>query len=186
MPITPIDDFIREAKDGPFAFSSVIAEFPVQVDSDAWVNAVLDVIDLDDIAPGYGDVEVEDDPHITILFGLTDADPEPVRELVRGSGELVGTLGRTMIFQPPDREYDVVVLSIDSESIRALNSLIAEAFDNEHSFEYTPHMTLANVARGQGAQYDNIILEGFTGMELKTNVVLHSNKGGDKTPLFLG
>jgi 2'-5' RNA ligase len=106
----------------------------------------------------------EEQPHITVKFGLHDNDPAAVARALEGEGPLTLRLGKTSIF--PNGESgtgDVVKVDIDSPDLHRLNEKIAALPHTDTHPTYVPHATLAYVKPGLGERYaGDASLEGQT------------------------
>ncbi len=81
--------------------------------------------------------------------------------------------------------FDVVVVEIISDDLKALHALIKENLPNEQTYEdYRPHLTLAYVKSGAGAKYDELELD-VTGNKVVVDEVVFSDKEGDFTEIPL-
>lgn len=115
--------------------------------------------DLANPAEGLGR---EEEPHVTVLYGLQEDDPAGVAEMLAGVGPVRLRLGRTSLFpanesqsQRGGERYDVVKLDVESDDLRRLNLLLA-ALPHTNKFPvYVPHVTLAYVKPGAGKFYED-------------------------------
>lgn len=91
----------------------------------------------------------ETEPHITVLYGLTDPVPsKELIELVRKTPPFTVRLTSVTLFE--NDEYDVVKFDVDSEELVALSNAIREACPNENKYpKYVPHCTVAYVKKGR-------------------------------------
>ncbi len=113
---------------------------------------------------------IETEPHITVLFGLTQHAPEPVRKVIAGKGVVTVTLGKISVFE--NEKYDVLKIDVEGNKLRELNTAIS-GLPNEQNFpEYHPHLTLAYLNKGEGKKYDGDAR--FEGTELTFHTVTFS------------
>lgn len=95
-------------------------------------------------------------PHITVKYGIHAQKPEPIAEIVkRNTGVIEANIGSTDYFSCDG--YDVVILKVYSDGLKALNKAIsdgAECTDTHH--EYKPHITIAYVKSGLGPKYSGL------------------------------
>ena len=95
----------------------------------------------------------KDVPHITVKYGLHTQDPKPVASVLKGSRPVRFKLGRTSLFSPEGKEYDVVKVDVESPDLQRLNAKLRAALKATDTFPtYKPHVTVAYVKRGLGQQ----------------------------------
>lgn len=131
----------------------------------------------------------EDEPHITLRFGLNADDAQAVRQIVEGFGPITVTLGKTSVFPARQRPTastpaDVVKVDVVSQDLHRLNSLLAKLPQSEQSYRYVPHITLAYVRPGSGDKYAGI--RDLDGVKLRLNSVVFRGKDGARTDIPLG
>jgi hypothetical protein len=116
------------------------------------VRTAQQLIAAADLDPGEG---LEAAPHITIRYGLETDAPGPVATILGAAEPLVVRLGALQVFEPEDEDYDVLVLRIDSDPLRAMNTALREADipQTDTQAGYVPHLTLGYVRKGLGATY---------------------------------
>jgi hypothetical protein len=89
----------------------------------------------------------ETDPHITVLYGLTENAPsKELLDLVRKTKPFTVRLGPISIFE--NERYDVVYFSVESDALVELHNAIKVACPNEARQNYVPHVTVAYVKKG--------------------------------------
>ena len=94
----------------------------------------------------------EENPHITVKFGLHTNDAEEVRTAMADKSPVAVQFGPASYFASD--EYDVVKIDVIGKGLRELNAAIAEALPNTETHpEYTPHVTIAYVKPGLGEKY---------------------------------
>ncbi len=91
------------------------------------------------------------EPHITVLYGLHEDAIEPVQYLADGFGEIKATVGDIDVFGA--RDYDVVILRIESKDLHRLHGRLSTLPHTSTFPTYEPHITLAYVKSGEGAQF---------------------------------
>lgn len=118
-----------------------------------WDNLLEKIDDKDVYDNEKGEYGKEDEPHITILYGLhnevsfddikkiTDKAEKPINFEVKG------------IDYFESEEFDVLKLNVESESLRTLNEkACGHPYTNEYD-TYNPHMTVAYLKKGKGKKY---------------------------------
>lgn len=95
----------------------------------------------------------ETDAHVTVRYGLIDADPKKLYEVVARRGSQTMVLGATGMFSTP--KYDVVFVDVHSLDLAALHAAISVGVpckENDYGV-YHPHATVAYVKPGTGYKY---------------------------------
>lgn len=130
----------------------------------------------------------EERGHITVKYGVHDADDAAVRKLLADEGPIKGKLGKVSIFHGgPDTPYDTVKLDVLSPDLHRLNQKIAAGtkVTDTHP-EYVPHVTIAYVKKGEGKKYVGMSMPNVTGREVTFNDVTFSSKNRTETTIPLG
>jgi len=105
-------------------------------------------------------IEIEDEPHVTVLYGIKNLeDKDNIKQTA-----MSGKLGKINKFRQEDK--DVLIVEIDSEDLKAKNKEIRDNFDVNVTYSnYIPHLTLAYVKKNSN---DNLIgSDYFVGYEFK-------------------
>ena len=126
----------------------------------------------------------EDNPHITLLYGIVAQEPDEVIELLSSEkGSVKAKLGKVSLFENSD-DYDVVKIDVESEDLTRLHDRIADNIKYESDFpEYKPHVTIAYVTRGSGNLYSGS--SEFEGTEMSFDEVVFSSPDGERTLIAL-
>jgi len=124
--------------------------------------------------------EKNDISHITILYGLHSTDPGPVSELLEGIGLVRASIIGMDVFKPEGKDYEVVVMPVDSPDLCALHEGLAVLPHTNTYPVYRPHCTVAYVLPGTGDKYKTLI-SGLEGRVLTFDTVVFSAVGGKKT-----
>lgn len=93
----------------------------------------------------------EDTPHVTALYGLHDADPAPVFDVLSHFKPVRLKLGAVSVF--PSEEHDVVKIEVESDALRRMNNALRHLKYTSRFRDYKPHVTIAYVRPGLGAIY---------------------------------
>lgn len=171
--------FMGAGKDAGHAYSSVQVELPAVMA--AAVLAMAKRIP-DEALAGKGR---EDRPHITVKFGIESDDPESVRATIEAARPIAFGVGSTAVFYGDEEdEYDVVFLDVFSSQLSRLNRAISNATPCvETQPYYWPHITLAYVKKGRGADFAwDSEIEGLRGL---VGDVTFCSKGGTETRISL-
>ena len=124
------------------------------IDAPKW-KKITDKIKEDDVydEPGYG---IEDEPHITIKYGLHDnVSFKNVFNIIKNKlngGDIDLFLTAIDCFE--NNDFDVVKFNVVSDKLKDLNFEICNNFECQDEFDkYNPHMTIAYVNKGCGKKY---------------------------------
>lgn len=124
----------------------------------------------------------EDEPHITVKYGLHTSDAEEVREVVEGFGSFEVKLDAVSIFER--EEYDVVKIGVKSSKLHRLNKLIEDSLETTTKFpEYVPHLTLAYIKKGSCK--DLVGNDTFKGTAWSVDEIQFCSRSGKQTSIAL-
>ncbi len=132
----------------------------------------------------------EDQPHVTVKYGLEADSPDVVRAIVARHGPVTVTLGKTSLFPANKQDggkpgdFDVVKLDVDSPELRALNAALSKLPNEDEHPTYQPHLTLAYVKPGMGEKYAG--RADLEGQQVTIDSLAFSSKDGQVTMLPLG
>lgn len=101
---------------------------------------------------------LEDEPHVTLLYGLHDADinPDKVFEFIEPTPIGSIKLRNISMFDNENTPYQVLKFDAENENLHKLNKLLTENFPYTSDFpDYHPHMTLAYLKNGTAEKYIN-------------------------------
>ena len=125
----------------------------------------------------------EEEPHVTVLYGLDSDDPAHVRSAVTGFGPVTAKIGLLSLFETP--KHDVLKLNIESDDLHRLHSLIQSKVPHvQVNSSYQPHITVSYLATGKGNDYkmlDNPLL----GEDFTSQSIIFSDRGGKRTAIAL-
>lgn len=94
----------------------------------------------------------ENEPHVTVLYGLHTANPDDIREIIEGEPAFAVEVGKVRIFRQDDR--DVVYVEAFSESFQRLHDKLSVLTHTSTHPTYTPHITLAYVKKGAADKHE--------------------------------
>ena len=104
---------------------------------------------------------IEDDPHITVKWGIDFDDPEPIKEALDGEKGGNVTLEDIEIFEQDD--YDVLVVKCKSKSLSKLHQKLTNDLNIEDKYPtYNPHITVAYLKKGMAKKYADMAKRWFT------------------------
>lgn len=166
MPIVRLSSIVT-SKVGPFKYSSVQIEVPLK-------SPAYGFIDPQDFYEPEGGAE--DEPHVTVLYGLLTEDTNEVQDIIAGTNPVSYTLRETVLFEKKD--YDVVVIRVESVGIVRLHNLLTASLEFESDYDdYKPHMTVAYVNKGSGEKYAGLEIP-LSGIKLRSDFVTFKPKSG--------
>jgi len=156
-----INDWEKEEEPQP-NYGCVIMDAKI----DKWDDDHIGGIDPKDvyIKPYDESYGLEDNPHVTIIYGIheDEIDPEVILGVIEDDMEPVTvTIDEISIFE--NDEYDVVKYDVPvTEQLQKYRDKFETSFSNTQSFpEYHPHITLAYVKPGKGKEYAKKLEEPF-------------------------
>lgn len=116
-------------------------------------------------------------PHITLQNGIMCDNGDELDKLFSRLPAMEAELGPISVFRNPDKDYDVVHISVVSDALQQANAMLADLLEvnDPHMNDYTPHITLAYVNRGAGARFDG--LKDFVGKKVKFRRLALDGKG---------
>jgi len=130
-------------------YASVLAIFPIGIADE--IREVARKIPKSALA----DKGIENEPHLTIMYGLLPVAPRKVARLLQTLDPVELTIGNIAVFEADEsRDTDVVILEVESEDAVEANEMLNDSFAHrEGGYAYRPHITLAYVQAGKGKQY---------------------------------
>ena len=124
-------------------FSKSIPEEDLYIESDEKSDAI------------HGDTwsyGVEDDPHITVKWGILTKDVDEIKELIKDETGGEVSLVEIGIFENDD--YDVLKVTVKSKALSKINKIVSDNLETHDTFPtYNPHITLAYLKTGKGEEY---------------------------------
>jgi len=159
-----------------YKFGCLMASFDMPT-RESKITSKIDPQDLYTEEPGFG---IEEEPHVTILFGLHDDEVEfeDVKQEVDNNleGSIKAKVTGISLFE--NEKFDVVKMDIVGEDLVKLNNLMREKFPYTNNFpDYNAHMTIAYVKPGMGKKYISRFKQP---VEIKSDEIFYSKPDGDK------
>jgi len=167
-----------------YDFSSVQLDFPKKI-ADKVINWGKKNIDENDIYndPDDDSLGREDNIHVTVKFGLHTSNPEEVKKVIEGFGEIPLKLGKVSKFDTND-DFDVIKIDIESDKLHQLNKLISKELECTDTHpKYIPHATVAYVTKGSCK--DLVGNKFFVNEEHSFENIVFSPKNGKKEKINL-
>jgi 2'-5' RNA ligase len=126
---------------------------------------------------------VEDEPHITIRFGLHTQDADSMIGFANLIQPIRFTVNGVASFS--SKEYDVLFLTVESPELVRFNELLGKLPNTQTHPKYVPHLTLAYVKPGT-ASACIAKLPKFDPVESVSNSFVFSNADKNQTTFILG
>lgn len=154
---------------------------PVSDEAAAKMKAMRDAIPDADLH----DDGREEDPHVTLLYGLHDDGPEGVGKLLAGEPHAKMTCGPTAVFAGKEEgDADVLHVAIHSPDLHRMRDRLTKAMPHTNTNgAYVPHATLAYLKKGMGAKYAGDT--SLNGHEMTADHVVFSGKDDKRSKVPL-
>jgi len=149
MKIKNYIQFIKESING-YKYGCVMVEVPVS----NW-NEITSTINPEDVYTGDDDTHgIQQNPHVTILYGLHDGVTEDEVKSVFDNfdGEINIKVDGVDIFE--NEKYDVVKFNVSPDgALQYLHDELSKLPNSNEFPDYKPHITLAYIKKGLGKKY---------------------------------
>lgn len=152
---------------------------------DDWKENHISGIDPKDVyvKPYDDSYGVEDNPHVTVLYGIheDEIDPEVIYDFIKNEmSPVTVTISKISIFS--NDEYDVVKYEVPvTKQLKGYRDKLIKLYPNTQTFpDYNPHITLAYVKSGEGSKYVKELDEPFDVTFNKGVYSWHDKKNGVK------
>lgn len=135
-----------------------------------------EMIDKEDLT----DDEIEDEPHITLLYGFKSVSNDKIKQAVENIdfGEVKSN--KVSLFE--NEKYDVVKFDVEGKGLQEAFKSLSKLPNNNKYPDYKPHITVAYVKPGKGEKYVKMFKgEKFTS---KPMFVIYS-PGGEKDKIVI-
>jgi len=171
MKIKKYTQFLNESNG--FSLGCVMIEVPVS----NW-DEIISSINKEDLYTDEGKPGIQDNPHVTVLYGLhEEVSLEQVKSVFEDIDESIDIkIEGIGIFE--NEKFDVVKFNVvPSSTLQDLHDKLSE-FPNSNEYpEYEPHITLCYTKKGRGKKYED--LEYRHSVE-NVNEVCYSKPNGSK------
>lgn len=125
-------------------YSCVMAKFQTNLFVN-WAKKNIDPKHLQE-KEGYAAGGLEDDSHVTILYGLHTDDYKDLEPILKKQKQFEISFGKIGKFTGPD--YDVLKIEVEGKELRSLNKKLRNNFEYTTDYpDYNPHCTLAYVKK---------------------------------------
>jgi len=135
------------------SYGMASTQFELRGTVSAALSGMRKKIDPDDLSAGG----LEEDPHITLLFGITDpaALPKLQNAVMLNFSSPRAAFSGIGVFEGDD--FDVLVVLVESPNLMEMHRVVEKTVVNEQTHpNYTPHVTLAYLKKGRADGYSDL------------------------------
>ena len=174
------NQLLTEEKGNSYKYGCVMLYLDLDENKENEIQSLIDENDLylgteDD--PGYGR---EDEPHVTVLYGIhSDVPDEDVEKLIDKLTQPELILNKISIFDNSDKGFDVVKFDVENNELHQMNEMFKKLPYTSEYPDYHPHVTIAYVKAGEGEKYVKTLPED-TEIKIKPNKIVYSKPDGSK------
>ena len=93
----------------------------------------------------------DNQPHITIKYGLLTDDYSLIRKCLSGQTSGKAYMGRLSLFE--NDEYDVLKVTCSGSALHRLHRTLNQLPHEDYFLKYNPHATIAYLKKGTGKKY---------------------------------
>lgn len=161
-----------------YSYGCVMLELPKKLADK--VMAISAAIPDDDIYDDGGGTGREDQPHITVKYGLHTDNPDAVRKVLSGCAPVTAELGAMSVFHNED--YVVLKMGVRSPDLVKLNRLISDELKCTDSYPvYHPHVTVAYLRHRKDDPYwyRDLYDDSLEGESFESDTLLFSTADDD-------
>ena len=130
-------------------------------DWDKLVKRIVKEEDVYDDPQEPGEYGYEENPHITVIYGLHHdeiVDQGVVYNIIQETPSITSSIKEIDIFENDDRPYDVVKFNIKpTQTLLNKRDEFLEMPNTQTFPEYHPHCTIAYVKKGEGKKYKRLL-----------------------------
>lgn len=126
----------------------------------------------------------EDQPHITVLYGIHSGDPKPLEKLLYGEKSFEIVLGKMSLFTTNDK-FDVLKINVEAPALHKLHSVLTNSVKTTETYpKYIPHVTIVYAKKGKVNEFVGDAT--FEGESFVVRELSFSSKNGKKTLIRIG
>lgn len=152
-----------------YSYGCVMADLPDDIAKKVMAFAAL-IPDEDIYDDGSGEHGREDEPHVTVKYGLHTDDPKEVEAVLGNEPPVKIQLGGMSAFH--NEKYVVLKLDVRSSDLHHLNSIVSNELECTDSFpDYHPHVTIAylNHRKDDPYWYQKLYSRMFEGLHFEVD-----------------
>ena len=185
MKFTSFNDWLNEGIHKAEKKEDLFGCIMMDAKIDNWEEYHLDGISDDDLylKPYDQSYGKEEQPHVTIIFGLIEEEiiPQGVADMIEANMQpLILPVDEIGIFEGD--EYDIVKYNLHvTPQLQRYRDLFMKLPNVQEFPEYTPHITICYVKPGLGKKYERKLTNPFKVKFNKAVYSWHPNKNKKKT-----
>jgi 2'-5' RNA ligase len=161
-------NMLLEKKNGEYEYGCVMAQ--LNIDEAQWEDIQSPIKD-GELHQG-DNMGREDDPHITILYGLhKSVSDDEIEEVISDFEPFEVELKKVDIFENDD--FDVIKFSINNKDLTQYNKILKELPHTNSYPDYKAHVTIAYVKQGMGKEIMDRYKD-IEGLSLTCNEIRYS------------
>lgn len=151
---------VEEEKPPKYGCVMLFADIP---DWNKLVRRVIKEKDLYDPIEEPGEYGYENNPHITIIYGLHEdeiLDKSTIYNIIQEIPEMTISVKEIGVFDntKSDKPYDVIKFDVDpTKTLLKFRDKFLELPNTQSFKEYHPHMTIGYVRKGEGSKHKRIL-----------------------------
>ena len=170
--INRIEDFLEKRKDNVNDYNCVM----IYLNISNW-DKIQENIDEDDLYIDINDDSYgrEDNPHITLIYGIHDIPDSEISNDLRNININDIKFKGVSVFN--NDKFDVLKFDIDSNEMVSYNTLFVSKYPNTNDYTYHPHCTIAYLKPGKSDKYVDMINKDI---QFKIEGVVYSKIDGSK------
>lgn len=170
-------DILKENSKQSYSYGCAM----IFLDEHETINKIHDIINVDDLYVEDNSYGIEDEHHVTTLYGLHD-DEVTIKEV---SDIIQSYTWGTFILHNPslflNDKYDVLKFQVSGDNLHKVNSDLRKLPHTTSFPKYNPHATIAYLKKGLGNVYVNVINEmGLNDIKVKPTKGVYSTSDGKK------
>lgn len=159
------------------------------IDKKKW-NEIQEEIKEDDLyedPEGIEEFGLESEVHLTLIFGInsTENNSEKIIKMMSEFKPIKLKLGEVSMFETD--KYDVIKIDVkpSKELLKYRKELIENTKNTQTYPNYTPHLTIAYIKKGEGKKYQKKMKIDELGKEIEFNIIKYSDHNYKKKTIKL-
>ncbi|MGL5691938.1 MAG: hypothetical protein ACRDD8_14110 [Bacteroidales bacterium] len=138
-----------------YDYGCIMADY----DCDLHAEMIKEIAECDLYKEGDDGYGIEDNAHVTILYGLHDnVTLDDVKAYLKPLSNIPTVITGMSLFE--NEKFDVLKFDVVSKNLDIMFEDISENLDNTYTYDkYTPHMTIAYLKKGTAKKYIKQISE---------------------------